>query len=302
MNYLNPCVDEDYTTITAVAQTDPSSDNYSSTDTTYTYAPYTVVPSYCTLTVTCEAVTGPTSADTPANVNCPSNPFGGSLVDNFDDADYDLIPPGDYVYTFKVSTGGADASLNPTFPVTQVLVDPCLTPTITTPTITGPFEYTITDDEKTIAYDSGSDQFTVSPAYCPVEFVFESDLDFDVSTGLTFDETDQDFTLPNYSADLDSLNADGTPKTYTNKVTYNVYSKYLDSGATVTGTDDITFDIEVKNPCIDTDFVNIVGPSPLYADDLDYIVYDDPEVYPAHPEFTIAFTKTVTNSALCGAV
>lgn len=183
-----------------------------------------------------------------------------------------------------------------------MLTDPCLTPTITTPTITGPFEYTITDDEKTIAYDSGSDLFTVSPSYCPVDFVFESTLDFDASTGLTFDETDQDFTLPNWSADLNALNDDGTPKTYTNKVTYKVYSKYLDAGATVTGTDDVSFDIEVKNPCIDTNFVNIVGPSPLYADDLDYIIYDDPEVYPAHGEFNIVFTKSVTNAALCGAV
>ena len=258
-----------------------------------------MVPSYCTLTVTCEGVTGPTAADTPANVACPANPFSGSLVDNFDNADYDLIPPGDYVYTFKVSTGGADASLNPTFEVTQVLVDPCLTPTITAPTVTGPIEYTITDDQKTIV---PSGQFTVSPAYCPVNFVFESNLDFDASTGLTFDETDQDFTLPNWSADLDTLDSDGTPKTYTNKVTYNVYSKYLDAGATVTGTDNVEFDIEVKNPCIDTNFVNIVGPSPLFADDLDYIVYDEPEIYPAHGEFTVAFTKTVTNADLCGAV
>ena len=35
------------------------------------------------------------------------------------------IGPGEWVWTFKVSTGGESEALNPTFTVTQELIDPC---------------------------------------------------------------------------------------------------------------------------------------------------------------------------------
>ena len=116
MTYLNPCLDPTYTTISAQIQTDPPANNYSGTDSTYSYNPFTVDPNFCPLSITCEGdVTGPSS-----ELTCPTNPFSGTFTNNFDESDYKagLITPGNYIYTFKVSTGGINSSLNPTFTVT----------------------------------------------------------------------------------------------------------------------------------------------------------------------------------------
>jgi len=40
--------------------------------------------------------------------------------------DADVRPPGDYTFTYEVTTGGANAALKPTFSFTQTLLDPCL--------------------------------------------------------------------------------------------------------------------------------------------------------------------------------
>ena len=101
VTYLNPCLDPNYTTITATPQTDFVSDDFSSTDITYTYNPYTVVPSFCPLTVTCVSVTGPTNYITcPVNpLDDPNVPDDGSLTNNFNGDDYvNGLQPGDYVY------------------------------------------------------------------------------------------------------------------------------------------------------------------------------------------------------------
>ena len=83
VTYLNPCLDPQYTTITAVDQTQPESDKYSDSDITFTYAAYTVEPDLCTLTVTCEGVENPMNDvfdGTLVDVSCPENPFSGTLT------------------------------------------------------------------------------------------------------------------------------------------------------------------------------------------------------------------------------
>jgi len=44
-------------------------------------------------------------------------------------------------------------------------------------------------------------------------------------------------------------------------VTQNVYSQYIDGGATLQGTETVTFNVVLRNPCIDTAYVNIVPPN-----------------------------------------
>lgn len=58
IDYKDPCKDADYTTLTRVGIRDNSiEDDYSGTDKVYTYDVYTIVPSYCPITVTCNKVT-----------------------------------------------------------------------------------------------------------------------------------------------------------------------------------------------------------------------------------------------------
>jgi len=58
VSFESPCQDKDLVTITATTQsaTVPASDSYTSTDMTFTYNAFQVVPSYCDLTVTCRSV------------------------------------------------------------------------------------------------------------------------------------------------------------------------------------------------------------------------------------------------------
>lgn len=60
--------------IMTAAQTDPADDNYSDTDVTFTYNPFTVTPSFCTLTVTCEDVTFSNTNGKSYALPDPANP------------------------------------------------------------------------------------------------------------------------------------------------------------------------------------------------------------------------------------
>lgn len=104
MNYLNPCKDLSIAKLTAppAGQSNPPDQDYSGTNTVFTYTEYTVEPSFCPITITCDSVT-PVQAD----VKCPDNgPFKGAftVTNNWDSSKYGDggIEPGDYVYTFTV--------------------------------------------------------------------------------------------------------------------------------------------------------------------------------------------------------
>ena len=186
VSYLNPCVDPAFTTVTATTQTDPPSDSYDAVDRVFTYNPYTVVPAFCPLTVTCEGVTGPES---PADLSCPTGDFNAtrSMTNFFDGANaYALIHPGDYVFTFKVSTGGTDASLNPTFIVTQVLVNPCDNDfSINVPSMSADIPYTVTQATQTFSWDSTiPTAFEVDPSFCEKSLVMDAG---DFSDKISFD-------------------------------------------------------------------------------------------------------------------
>ena len=206
MTYLNPCIDTSFTKVSPVTQNQPSSDNYSGTDITYTYSDYTVVPDICPLTVTCEDVTNPTCAGCPVTqteLSCPVGAFSGTITHNYSGSDYEAgLVPGDYVYNFKVTTGGADAALNPTFDITFTLTDPCDPPTSLTSGGLDDQTYIVTDAELVYQFTD----FTILPNYCPFaytssETTFNNDAG-DATNAVTF-ATDPERTYKiSYSADL----------------------------------------------------------------------------------------------------
>ena len=60
----NPCTNKNKITLTPTPQVNPPQDTYSETDLVFTYKPFTVTPSFCEITVSCDSVT-------PENVNMP---------------------------------------------------------------------------------------------------------------------------------------------------------------------------------------------------------------------------------------
>ena len=88
----------------------------------------------------------------------------GKLTWNFTPVDYTdkKIAPGNYVYTFDVSTDDNQADLTKQFTVTVTLEDPCISPDVTQPTTTAQ-SYTITDAAGSYSL---SPQFTVTPSFC----------------------------------------------------------------------------------------------------------------------------------------
>ena len=76
-------------------------DTYSETDIVFTYDPFSVEPSFCEMTVECVSVAG-----TSALLTCQEL-TDGKLTWNFTPDNYhiDKLAPGDYIYTFDVSTG-----------------------------------------------------------------------------------------------------------------------------------------------------------------------------------------------------
>ena len=138
LTFQNPCIDSNFVTLTPTAQTVSLTDNYSGTDKVFTYNPFTVEPRFCEMTVQCNNVSG------PSNLLGCRELSNGSLTWNFTPNDYKVnrITPGEYTYTFDVSTGN-DPALTKQFSFKVILIDACLTPVIVKPTTT-PQDYTIT--------------------------------------------------------------------------------------------------------------------------------------------------------------
>ena len=122
--------------------------------------------------MTCEGVTNPTCTDCPVTqtqLSCPSSPFSGTLTHNYGGSDYTGgLAPGDYVYTFKVSTGGSASAHNPTFDITFTLTDPCDPPiSLDRPTFESQ-DYVIST---TLTYQHP--EFTIDPDFCNIAYSYE---------------------------------------------------------------------------------------------------------------------------------
>jgi len=258
---------------------------YDGTSLTFTYDPFTVVPSICPLTVTCEGVAGPSAA-----ISCPTGPFTGAFTftESYDQASYlGAVAPGDYVYTFKVSTGGADPLHNPTFTVTQTLLETCDPPSSITPSSPSPLNYVLGEAAAT----RNVAEFTVVPSYCEVDYTATKQ---DLASGdspITIASNNRDFTVSYSTSLVPATNSE------TLTVTVTATSKTRWGAATGAITRDATFDVSFTNPCIDTTYVTITGPASL--DNIEYTPETGAETYSAHAAFTTNIVSGASHS-LCG--
>ena len=140
--FKTPCTSDTYTIIEATTQTNPSADRYTGGDVVFTYNPLTITPDFCATTVTCKNVSGPSTVlDT-----CQELTPDGTLTQNFTELQYanDGLAPGDYVFTYTVTTDIVDSSPSLDFTFTVTLIDPCSPPnSVTAASLSNQF-YTIT--------------------------------------------------------------------------------------------------------------------------------------------------------------
>ena len=237
----------------------------------------------CDITISCVSVS---PADTIA---CEDLDDANQLVKTFTSADYEAgLAPGVYTFVYEATTyeGVAGVSSQLTFEVE--LIDPCLDPEIT-------FEQpddqsvTLTDTQKTYPL---SPQITVVPDFCTVTITSSTE-SAELDKHLVWDENTQTYTLAQVT-DLNLLTSDKLGQTFPVTLTVSVSSPFSTDPPTV---DEKTWDLEVKNPCLDTDFVSISSPG---LEELDYIVLSGlKDDYPAHADFIVT-TSPLVGHSLCG--
>ena len=87
----------------------------------WTYAPYSVAPSFCNLQKKCSSVTGPSN-----ELPCQEIAADNTLSFQFSDQDYvDGLAPGTYTLTYEVTTSNYEPSLTETLQVQLTLIDLC---------------------------------------------------------------------------------------------------------------------------------------------------------------------------------
>jgi hypothetical protein len=147
INVLNPCVIDGKVTVTPATQATLNDDKYTGTIQTFTYTPFTVSPTFCTLSKECSQITGPSSGILLTS-NYKLNDSIDSVDLSFDSDDYieGFLTPGTYNFEYIVyPKDSGDPNLISTFSFDYTLVDPCLDAAFTVPSGLTDQEYTITD-------------------------------------------------------------------------------------------------------------------------------------------------------------
>ena len=163
LKFTDPCDNPDSSSIIATAQNASFSDNYSGNDINFTYNEYDVSPSWCQKTVNCDRIE-------PANsfIPCPELNDDGTTSWNFDEGDYQNVPPGTYTVIYKVCVDNQPDNCEE-LPVVIDLSDPCDPPnSITVPTLDDQ-DYVITDFK--IPYTHPV--FVADPSFCPVRYEYD---------------------------------------------------------------------------------------------------------------------------------
>ena len=173
----------------------------------FTYNPFGITaPSICLdgiPAVSCVSV----NPDIGGKLACQElDPISGGLTWNFTEQDYTSgeIPPGDYVFTYAVTTADTSgiAEVTENFTVTVTLVDPCLNVMVSVPDLSM-VEFTITESDQTLP------PFSVDPSFCATGV--------QITTGtipgvpITTDPGSNTITIPQVSDSLDPANPNGNP-------------------------------------------------------------------------------------------
>jgi hypothetical protein len=175
-----------------------------------------------------------------------------------------------------VKTGG---DVTETFTVDVTLTDPCIAAAGQTKPTPEEVIYTITAPKTTVVF---SPQFTSSPTFCQSELQTTG-----TYPGHTLDPDDQILTLPPITDTLDPVGPNDVETCF---IVYD-YSGVQRFETCVTTPAD------VRNPCINPDFVEIKC---LALDPLQYVVAIDGFVeYDAHEPCNVV-TTPIPNHSLCG--
>jgi hypothetical protein len=204
LTFLNPCDNPDFFTLTAPTGGQPvlGADNYSNTAFNFNYAAYTVVPSFCTIQVTC------VSSSNASAVPVQQLDGNDQLTFQFDHTDYSSgdVPPGTYTLTFEVKVVGAAAeATKQTFTVDVTLEDICDLPvSLTLADLTAPIDYTLLTAAVTYTHPDA----VVTPTVCLIDYSYEVPSLANGNSAIS--RTDKQFSVQ-YSADLTPLTQ--TPQT-----------------------------------------------------------------------------------------
>lgn len=164
------------------------------------------------------------------------------------------------------------------FDVSVTLVDPCASPTYGYPNDPSAEAYTITDTDKTVPL---SPAYTIEPSWCGCDYALDAGA---LTDSLTFnDGASQGVTLAQISDSLTLSGRDNIPldvtQTYAVKLTCTTQDYAKNDVVDPTG---FEYDQEVKDPCIDQNFV-VIAPVPLVT--LTYDVFSGEEVLAAHADY-----------------
>ena len=263
--------------------TQPNSDDYSGTTLQFEYLPYAATPSFCSVSISCISVTGPSD-----KIPCQAIPANNILTWSFDSSDYlSGTAPGQYTLNYEVTTDEGNAALTVDFDVILNLIDPCISAeinSITQASSPSLVEYIITNTF------SGpvplSPQFAVDPSYCIVDFEFISPSELDGV--VSFSEGDQSVNLTPFS-DSNALSGE-TSTDYTTTVRYTVRSVY--SPTVVEQTRDLDTTWRFKNPCKEPGFVTWNKPTQMVLADDDYS--DTAYQFTYNPYTTVPSFCTIT--------
>jgi hypothetical protein len=242
---IDPCQRADLFTLSPPSGGQPrlSPDDYSNNAFKFSYAAYSVTPSFCSIQVTC------TSSSNPSAVPVQQLDGNGQLTFQFDQTDYSSgdVPPGTYTLTFEVKVDGAAAEeTKQTFTVDVTLEDICDLPdSINLADLRAPIDYTLATAAITYTHPDA----VVTPTFCLIDYSYEVPSLANGNSAIS--RTDKEFTVQ-YSADLTPLTQ--TPQTV--KVIVQSRSPY----ATATKTPlkvEKTFQVNYLNPCINSSLVSI---------------------------------------------
>lgn len=238
------------------SQTNPPPNDYNNEVFVFNYISHTVSPSWCGTTVTCNNV----DPRFNAGVQCKEL-VGNSISWQYGETAYktaNFAPPGVYTYTFDVKVNGGVVTRQFTFDIQ--LIDPCASNTIstTTPLNTGTITYYITDPT------SGLDtvlnpRFSSDPTWCAQQLTFSapglsSFTNWNSSTQtVTYNRITNSLAL---AGEINPLTNPDLTEEYTVTVTYQVLDYYGQAAKTQT----ISYDVAIKNPCINQSYVTISDP------------------------------------------
>ena len=194
------------------------------------------------------------------------------MDDNGTDGQFRFVPteadyisgkylPGEYIVEITGTTRVSQESKKAYF--NMILTDPCDPSSIQPPADLVDQVYTLTD---TSHADYITAAWTITPTFCEVDFtqsctpLVGGDTAVSQKTATSISSNGQVTYAFEWISDLSPLG-----QTQTCTVTATTKSKYGTNNAI---TESVDFDVTFENPCVDTDFVNIVAPASL--SDLEY--------------------------------